>query len=150
MVKRFGFIGVSFAQRELECYMWHNYICILVQHIKVECNTRCHWTCLSSILTKCEQYFLLTLESFKRVLLNPTSMWSCSIWQINLLGTCNLLGCDLNVQQIFFKLIMKSNVIQAKVRMVDLVTNTTQPLFINPFICLSTFISFFKNKNWSC
>lgn len=116
VVKRFGFIGVPFAKRELECCMWHNYICIVVQCIKVECNTICHWTCLSSILvtTKCEQYFLLTLESFERVLLHPTSTWSCSMWQINFGGTCILLGCDLNVQKTFFKLIMKSNVIQTK------------------------------------
>lgn len=147
-MRRFGFIGLPFAQRELECCMWHNYIYIVVQLIKVECNTRCHWSCLSPILgiTECEQYFLSTLESFEKVLLQPTIMWNYSMWQINFGDACILLGCHLNLQQIFFKLIMKSNVIQRKVRMVDLVTNMAYPLIVNPFICLSNSISYFWKK----
>jgi Na+-transporting methylmalonyl-CoA/oxaloacetate decarboxylase beta subunit len=77
--------------------------------------------------------FFSTLKDFERVLLHPMSMQLVIDDKSTLVMFTIFSSWDLDVQQGFFKLIMKFNVVQVMVNVGVLTIDKAHPLIINPF-----------------
>ncbi len=86
-----------------------------------------HW-----LQANVDNIFPQHLRGFESLLLHPMSMWSCSRWQISSNGAYYFLAWDLDVQQGFFKLTMKSSAAQAMAKVVALASDKAHPMVVNP------------------
>jgi hypothetical protein len=77
--------------------------------------------------------FFSTLKDFERVLLHPMSMQLVIDHKSTLVVFAIFSSWDSDVQQGFFKLIMKFNVVQVMVNVEVFTIDKAHPLIINPF-----------------